>query len=156
MRILLAIDGSPCSYSAVGEVARRLWPKDTEIRVIAVEPPSDPSLLRSTPPTALDEWLKARRAETVQHLQNAVAVLSQNLPDCRITSSLLDGIPKDVIVATAGEWGADLIVVGSHGYGSVRRFFLGSVSLYVVSNAPCSVEVVRGPAPLSVEMPAAS
>ena len=39
--------------------------------------------------------------------------------------------------------GADLIVVGSHGYGRLRRLMLGSVASAVVANAPCSVQVVR-------------
>ena len=44
---------------------------------------------------------------------------------------------------------ADLIVVGSHGRGTVGRFLIGSVSDHVVRNAPCPVLVVRsgGPAP---------
>jgi hypothetical protein len=41
--------------------------------------------------------------------------------------------------------GADLIVVGSHGYRALERFLLGSVSQSVVSHAACSVEVVRCP-----------
>ena len=39
--------------------------------------------------------------------------------------------------------GADLIVLGSHGYTGIKRLLLGSIALYVVSHAPCSVEVVR-------------
>ena len=41
MKILLATDGSECSDAAVGEVARRPWPADTQVRVISVvEPPA--------------------------------------------------------------------------------------------------------------------
>ena len=42
-----------------------------------------------------------------------------------------------------------MIVVGSHGRGTVGRFLIGSVSDHVVRNAPCPVLVVRssGPAP---------
>ena len=56
---------------------------------------------------------------------------------------VLDGVPKDVIVQEARDWGADLIVLGCHGYGPVRRAVLGSVVTAVVTDAPCSVEVVR-------------
>jgi nucleotide-binding universal stress UspA family protein len=48
-----------------------------------------------------------------------------------------------VILEEAERWDADLIVLGSHGYGLWQRFLLGSVSQAVVSHARCSVEVVR-------------
>ena len=54
-----------------------------------------------------------------------------------------DGDPRSAIVDEAEEWGADLIVVGSHGYTGLKRWLLGSVAQSVVGHAPCSVEVVR-------------
>lgn len=62
----------------------------------------------------------------------------------KIEAEVLDGSPKDVILNVAEEWGADLIVVGPHGYGPVKKFLLGSVSQAVASHARCSVEIVRG------------
>jgi len=44
MKILLAIDGSPCSEAAVNEVTKRPWPTGSEIRIIsAFEVPFSPS-----------------------------------------------------------------------------------------------------------------
>lgn len=57
----------------------------------------------------------------------------------------LPGPPRIVILDEAETWGADLIVVGSHGYRAWERFLLGSVSQSVVSHANCCVEVVRCP-----------
>jgi nucleotide-binding universal stress UspA family protein len=54
------------------------------------------------------------------------------------------GDARSCIVDEAKEWGADLIVVGSHGYTGLKRLLLGSVAQSVVTHAPCSVEVVRG------------
>jgi nucleotide-binding universal stress UspA family protein len=48
-----------------------------------------------------------------------------------------------VIVEEAEKWGADLIVLGSHGYGPMSRFLLGSVAHAVALHAPYSVEIVR-------------
>jgi Universal stress protein family len=49
-----------------------------------------------------------------------------------------------VIIEKAGEWGADLIVVGSHGRKALGQFFFGSVSQKVLHEAHCSVRVARG------------
>lgn len=145
MKILIAIDGSPCSDAAIAEVVRRPWPPQSEVRVVKVEAPVDPGLLRGSPATAFDEIVKQQRAESEKQLREAVAVLGQSGSGLRITQALLEGRPKDAIVAEAERWGADLIVLGSHGYGPIRRFFLGSVSLFVAHHAPCSVLIVRQP-----------
>jgi nucleotide-binding universal stress UspA family protein len=60
-----------------------------------------------------------------------------------IETMVVDGSPKEVIVEEAEKWDADLILIGSHGYGNVKRFMLGSVSQAVATHAPCSVQIVR-------------
>jgi nucleotide-binding universal stress UspA family protein len=54
------------------------------------------------------------------------------------------GSPATVIIEKADEWDADLIVVGSHGRTALGRFFFGSVSQKVLSEARRSVRVSRG------------
>ena len=63
-----------------------------------------------------------------------------------IESEVERGRASRVIVEAAADWDADLIVLGSHGYGFWERNLLGSVSDSVVHHAPCSVMVVRTPA----------
>ncbi len=48
-----------------------------------------------------------------------------------------------MILEEAENLETDLIIVGSHGYGAVKRFLLGSVSQAVALHAKCSVEIVR-------------
>lgn len=43
-------------------------------------------------------------------------------------ATVKDGDPRKVIVKEAQEWGAHLIVMGSHAYGPIKRIILGSVS----------------------------
>lgn len=45
---------------------------------------------------------------------------------------------------------------GSHGHGSVKRLWLGSVSLAIATSAPCSVEIVRCAAADEQSQPAGS
>ncbi len=60
------------------------------------------------------------------------------------------GDPGREIVATGREWGADLIITGSRGLGTIRRFVLGSVAHDVLLHARSSVLVMRGQVPARV------
>jgi nucleotide-binding universal stress UspA family protein len=48
-----------------------------------------------------------------------------------------------VLISTAEEVGADLIVVGNRGMGGVARFLLGSVPNRVAHHAPCAVLIAH-------------
>jgi nucleotide-binding universal stress UspA family protein len=63
----------------------------------------------------------------------------------KVSTSLVEGDPKSLIIDAAKDWGADMIVVGSHGRKGLNRFLMGSVSEAVVRHARCSVEVIRIP-----------
>lgn len=60
-----------------------------------------------------------------------------------VNAGVIIGNPARAVVEKAQDWGADLIVVGSHGYGFWGRMVIGSVSQAIINNAPCSVLVVR-------------
>jgi nucleotide-binding universal stress UspA family protein len=53
------------------------------------------------------------------------------------------GEPAEMLVETARELDADLIVVGRRRQSALKRLVLGSVSAKVVRRAPCDVLVVR-------------
>jgi len=149
MKILLAIDGSPCSNAAVEEVARRPWPEGSTVKVLtAVETtPSVPITpeVWALPPNYFEELDGALRQQGRNVLEHALQKLKSN--KTFLTDAILaPGSPRPTILDEAEQWGADLIVMGSHGYGALKRFLLGSVSQAVVSHAKCSVEVVRCPA----------
>lgn len=143
MKILLAVDGSPSSDAAAEAVASRPWPAGSEIRVITVDAPIDSGIFS---PSAFDELALKMREEAVARLKRATDLLEQGGTTLPITPVLREGWPKEAILDEAEQWGADLIVVGSHGRGMLRRALLGSVSQAVATNASCSVEIVRRPA----------
>jgi nucleotide-binding universal stress UspA family protein len=58
-------------------------------------------------------------------------------------TKIVEGTPKSAILEEAERYGADLIMVGAHGFGAVARLLLGSVSQALALHAPCSVEIVR-------------
>uniref|UniRef100_A0A453AQ76 UspA domain-containing protein n=1 Tax=Aegilops tauschii subsp. strangulata TaxID=200361 RepID=A0A453AQ76_AEGTS len=58
---------------------------------------------------------------------------------------VIDGEPRFVLCNAVEKHHADLLVVGSHGYGAIKRAFLGSVSDYCAHHAHCSVMIVKQP-----------
>ncbi|HZI19790.1 MAG TPA: universal stress protein [Pyrinomonadaceae bacterium] len=147
MKIVLAVDGSACSEAAVEEVARRPWPDDTSLRVVsAVEPPAplaaEPHLLAGGYFEEV-ERLKREAAEGVLRRAAARIVEGDGGRALNVTTAVLKGSPRRAVVEDAEGWGADLIVVGSHGLRTWERMLLGSVSQTVAAHARCSVEIVR-------------
>jgi nucleotide-binding universal stress UspA family protein len=142
MRILLAIDGSPSATTACELVASTEWPERTTIRVLAVAVPAEDLLDSYLAPAGV---AFGAAADDAQHLHSAVdeAVARLTGEGRVVESSLVRGRPASEIVSEAGEFGADLIVLGSHGHGTLERLLLGSVSTEVVDHAPCPVLVAR-------------
>ena len=146
MKILLATDGSTHSKAAVEEVARRLFPPKTEIRIISVI--DKVALSRNIGSMGvLDEYYAEAKRNVIKVAKDAneyaANILRKKNPALTITTVVIEGSPKIEILQEAEKYGADLIVVGSHGAGAVERFLLGSVSHALALHAKCSVEIVR-------------
>ena len=146
MRVLVAVDGSPCSTRAIEQVLRRPWPAGSEFQVTSVVHTSIPVVPEPTlTGYSLHEFaLEEQRGKATDAAREAAHRLAE-LPDATIATSVLEGKPAQVLVEEARRWNADLVVVGSHGHGAVARALLGSVSQYVAVHAPCSVEIARCP-----------
>lgn len=125
-KVLLATDGSETSMAAAHAAAGRPWPEGSEFRIVSVEEP----------------WaIKSSRLDPQEAIAGAERVLTS--AGLKASGAALSGNAKEVILKEARTWGADLIVVGSHGRRGFKRFLLGSVSEAVAMNAHCSVVVVR-------------
>jgi nucleotide-binding universal stress UspA family protein len=145
MKVILAIDGSLHSHAALVEFATRPWPNGTEVQILTVVHPSIPLFIE---PTLLVAAAHVQQAHDLRHqapalVEAASTLLREAAPTVTVTTKVVEGVPKDMIVQEANDWGADLIVLGSHGYSRLRRLLLGSVASGVVAEASCSVQVVR-------------
>jgi nucleotide-binding universal stress UspA family protein len=148
MRVLLATDGSEYSFRAAHSLAGRPWPAGAEVRVLsAVELILPTTRVFLEPPFVDSQFIETARVEAMQRAQDAITqsrqILSLTGLDVSESISVLLEAPKTIILDEAAHWGADLIVLGSHGRHGVDRFLLGSVSEAVAMHAACSVEVVR-------------
>ena len=144
VRIIIGIDGSPGSESAVGAFAARKWPENTEVMFLTIDDPLESGVIGRIPPIAhmIEEANEEDRLWSEGMLNDAAGMLKAR--DVRIIKKIKHGDPRKDLPRIAEEWGADCIFVGSTGFSNrFERFVLGSVSAAVAARAHCSVEVVR-------------
>ncbi|HWN07844.1 MAG TPA: universal stress protein [Pyrinomonadaceae bacterium] len=145
LRVVVGVDGSPGAEAAVQAVAKREWPSNTEISVIAVQDPNVSLALGSLNPQ-VTEWMGEADEGDRQWVRKMVEAASEDLrrAGLNVSSVVKEGDAKKVLVDEAQGQGADCIFVGSTGFSNrLERFLLGSVSAAVANRAECSVEVVR-------------
>lgn len=145
LKILLATDGTKFSQCAAEAIAKGPMAAGTEVKMISVVHARIPTVPDPTMTGMAihEESLADAREEAVAALDHAAEYLEAQAPDLKLSRVMPQGSPKEEILAEAERWGADLVVLGSHGRGPVRRFLLGSVSHSLALHAPCSVEIVR-------------
>jgi nucleotide-binding universal stress UspA family protein len=157
MKILIAYDGSQCADVALNEMARAGLPEESVAMILTVAdvvlpPPIPPvpgiaePLLSVQTPAAAREWReRAFRAvdDAYSLAAQAAEMVKKRFPAWTLSASSDGDSPAWAIINKAEEWGADLIIVGSHGRSALGRFFLGSVSQKVMSDAHCSVLIAR-------------
>ena len=146
MKILLAVDGSAYSDAAAESLAKRPLPAGSEVKIISVMEPFHPYMAEvwALPAEFWDDMEKSAKAQATQAMEKSLAYFqASDNRDVQVTMEAIKGNPKHAIVDEAESWGADLIVIGSHGYTGLRRVLLGSVSKSVAAHAHCSVEIVR-------------
>ncbi|PKM76106.1 MAG: hypothetical protein CVU90_14155 [Firmicutes bacterium HGW-Firmicutes-15] len=82
---------------------------------------------------------------TIKHLNNMQAEALDKVKKENITvlAHVIEGKPGPCIVDLVEELNPDLIVIGAHNRGAVARFFMGSVSNYVLQESGCQVLVVK-------------
>jgi nucleotide-binding universal stress UspA family protein len=117
-RILLATDGSATADRAARKafaLAKRL---EASVTLVFVGHPKTGELV----------------------LGDTAATIGEGQP---VGLLILDGDPADQIIATAGQEGFDLVVVGNKGMTGARAMVLGSVPRDVAEFAPCDVLVAR-------------
>ncbi len=147
MKILAATDGSDCSKAALRSIAARPWPSGSEIKLISVP---EFHYLQNPPYLAFVE-VKDLEQASLEDARKAVSGGAWILEEAglKVTTDVpsFEDRPFRVILHEAEGWGADIIVVGSHGRSGFDRVVLGSVSEAVALHARCSVEVIRSGVP---------
>ena len=142
--IVVAVDGSDASTTAVNWAARAAAVRGLPLRIVTVV--HIPAFYYSEPYLAhsFHEEMKATARDRLE----SAAVLARQIVDehrhgqVEVTTEQLEGKVVPRLLAEAEH--ADRLVVGSRGLGEVKGLLAGSVSTAVVSHSPAPVVVVRG------------
>ena len=152
MKILIAYDGSEFADGAIRDLQHAGLPDNAEALVYTVAdvivppevqpgddvPPELPAVRRA------HERAKQKLKQGEARAREASERIQIDFPNWKVTFEAAAESPAWAIIFKAGEWHADLIVVGSHGKsGLAGRLILGSVSQRVLYEAPCSVRIGR-------------
>jgi nucleotide-binding universal stress UspA family protein len=151
IRLIIGSDGSTEAEAVNRTVAARSWPEGTEAQIISAVQTLVPAattaleantFMQEPAYTVICEVDERERFRLQTVAASSAKVLSG--AGLKTTFSVLDGDPRDMILAEADLSNADAIFIGARGIGRMERLLLGSVSSHIVSNAHCTVEVVRG------------
>jgi nucleotide-binding universal stress UspA family protein len=85
-------------------------------------------------------------SDVLVETQTKMLDVFMNIIDCagvKVEKLVLPGVPYEEILRFTNENNVDLIVMGRRGFTKIKRFFLGSVTQRVISDAPCPVLVIN-------------
>jgi len=154
MKILLATDGSDSANTAIDYLRAFPLPPDSEVILMTV-------IEKEVYHSRKKAELNAEQLELLQQTKRMLKGKARELLEAarqRLGDQLRSGVtlirsghPAREIVRAAKKREVDLVVVGSHGLGGIKRFLLGSISDQVLAYASCSVLIVR-PSPTAVSV----
>jgi nucleotide-binding universal stress UspA family protein len=137
--IVVATDGSGPGRAAVAGALAFPWPAGARVHGVLARQGFRPT--RGAPDWPGATWDAFDRAfERIR--KDAEAALVRRWPEAKV--EIVDRPPVEGILEVAEAVGARAVVLGSRGYGRIRRLFIGSVSRGVVRDARCPVLVVKG------------
>lgn len=154
-KILVPVDGSNASISAVKKSIEIGKKYNSVIKLISVVKSTenrkkdrnenlwsavDGSIITNS--AELEKKLESAYVENSQTLLNQI-VTKLDFSGTKVEKEVLIGEPFEKIVETAKNGNYDLIVMGNRGFSKIKRFFVGSVTQRVISEAPCPVLVIR-------------
>ena len=143
MRILIAYDGSAGAEQSLRLADSVDWPADSMLRIASVIEPT--LLFVGAPMTGGLEVPPEVDTQITEYQEELVSTAARSLrsADRTVEGIVLRGRPATALLDEATRFGADLMMGGSRGLGTISRLLLGSVSAEVVDHAPCPVLVSR-------------
>lgn len=136
MRIVVGVDGSPCSSAAVDWAAQEAVRRGSRLDLVHVAPADWVSL------TSEAAAVPPRPDRTPTYVEAEAARVHDLHPDLHVTTATLLGSPASVLIAESRD--AALVVVGARGRARVVELVVGSVSRHLAAHTQCPLVVVHG------------
>ncbi|MGC4933926.1 universal stress protein [Gordonia sp. DT30] len=139
--VVVGIDDSPVSDSAIKEAFRQASLRNTRLIAVHTWTPLDADALHGygIEPGEVDRMSEDAVAAVAERL----AGFRQEYPDVEVVREVLPEEPAKAVLAAAEKYDAGLVVVGSRGRGGFRGLLLGSTSQKILHQAHLPVMVVR-------------
>ena len=134
-RILVAVDLSTQSRRVLRAAAAIAKAEGAELRALYAREPLPPMLLESG--LFVEESYPGFGPDD---LAESIAVAE--LRDIRVEPRVREGHAGDVVLEETAEWDADLVVIGSHGFGFFERLLLGSTSIHILRHSQRATVIV--------------
>lgn len=143
--VVVGTDGSETAERAVREAGELAGAYSARLVVVTAFTPlneADKPLSHEQAAPEDIRWMLADRNQAEEKAQRGRA-LAKSAGAGDVVVQTAEGDPAEVLLEAAGDFNADLIVVGSKGLTGASRFILGSVASSVSHHAPCDVLVVH-------------
>lgn len=143
MKILVAIDDSPCSQEVLRYIGEMPWTESDQFIVLSVVEPIPVDVGLGVAPESDEAVDQATYDACADLTARACIAIRDRLPSNHVEAKVLTGHPSEQIVDFAESIEADLVIMGSHGRRGFKKFLLGSVADEVLKRATCSVGVIK-------------
>jgi len=142
--ILLATDGSPSCDQAARMAVSLARVHGARLTAIYVVDPYPYLGIGQANPMGFQAYMSAAHVHAGRALGRAAELCDDGGPPIAMETRIVEeATAAHGIAQTAHDEGADLIVVGSHGHGALRKLVLGSVTTKVLAEAQVPVLVIR-------------
>jgi len=135
-KILIAIDTLPGSETVALSGLQLAKQFNSEIALISI---IDPDTIQDE-----DAATPREREDMMEHNLNSsqVNIIDKVFKDYQVKSFVEKGNPAKIIIQTADLWGADIIVMGTHGRKGLPHLLMGSVAENVVRHSKKTLIII--------------
>jgi nucleotide-binding universal stress UspA family protein len=143
-KIVIPLDGSELAEGVLPHVVEVIQDRGSQVYLLTIA-----QVARGTTPVLTDLLSSGNTREERQHIEKELSTYLQKVAGnlapvaAEVQIGVRFGRPAEEILAFAGEVGADLIVMSSHGRSGISRWVFGSVTDRVLHGALCPLLLVR-------------